>query len=103
MVGSDSTFTVSVAVRNVGARSGDEIVQAYVRPDDSPVLVPTKRLVAFKRVHLRPGQGAVVTFMVPTSRLAVVPGDILGTGQLAVLPGPYTIMVGRQSTVLTIR
>jgi beta-glucosidase len=103
VVGSDSTFTVSVAVRNVGARSGDEIVQAYVHPDDSPVLVPPKRLVAFKRVHLRPGQGAVVTFTTPTSRLAVVPGDILGAGPLAVLPGHYTIMVGRQSAVLTIR
>jgi len=52
-------FTVSVPVKNTGARQGAEVVQLYIR-DLSDKEGPLKSLRGFKKVHLRPGQTATV-------------------------------------------
>ena len=54
-VGSDGWVDASVKVRNVGRRSGDDTVLAFVvRPDGG------RQLVAFPRVRLDRGDGASV-------------------------------------------
>jgi beta-glucosidase len=56
------SLTVTVAVRNTGARSGSHVVQCYVAPETPRVARPVKELKAFAKVRLDPGQAANVRF-----------------------------------------
>jgi beta-glucosidase len=49
-----SVVRVSVVLTNTGKRTGDEVVQLYVRHLNSTVARPQKELKAFKRVTLKP-------------------------------------------------
>jgi len=66
----DGSIAVSVTVRNSGDRDGDEVVQLYARDVIGSVTRPMAQLIGYRRVHLGPGESAVVDFTVPTSRLA---------------------------------
>jgi beta-glucosidase len=81
---------VSVPVRNVGERLGDDVVQLYVHDLVASVAQPVRRLRGFRRVGLQPGQERVVTFSLsaddlgfwtnePGGRFLVEPGDFLVT------------------------
>ena len=51
----DGRLAVSVDVQNVGDRSGDEVVQLYIRNLVASVVRPVKELAGFERVSLQPG------------------------------------------------
>jgi beta-glucosidase len=57
---------ISVDVTNVGHRTGDEVVQLYVRHPDATVPRPVKELKGFKRITLEPGERKTVTFTLHT-------------------------------------
>lgn len=50
-----------MAVTNIGAVTGGEIVQIYVRDEKSKLPRPDKELVAFEKVFLEPGETKHVT------------------------------------------
>jgi beta-glucosidase len=54
--------TVSLDVTNTGPRSGKEVVQLYVRPDNSTVYRPMHELKDFQKVEFAPGQTKSVDF-----------------------------------------
>ncbi|BBH20680.1 glycosyl hydrolase [Paenibacillus baekrokdamisoli] len=54
---------VSVTVQNTGNRSGQEIVQLYVRDQKSTVIRPQKELKGFQKIELQPGERTIVTFV----------------------------------------
>lgn len=54
-------LTVSLDVKNTGARAGQEIVQIYVRDVRSSLVRPEKELKAFVKVPLKPGEITTVT------------------------------------------
>jgi beta-glucosidase len=56
----EETAGISVAVRNIGAMDGDEVLQLYVGFPDSKVARPKKTLKGFKRVHIPAGQTKIV-------------------------------------------
>jgi beta-glucosidase len=89
-----SGLGVQVSVRNTGDRAGAVVVPVYVSQPVSPVLVPAKRLVGFTRVDLDAGASKTVTVSVPRSRLAVVPGDVDGSGPMQVEHGKYVFTTG---------
>jgi beta-glucosidase len=64
------TVRVSVDIANAGARSGEEVVQMYVRHINSAVERPSLQLVAFTRVPVSSGQKRTVTLDLPAARLA---------------------------------
>src|ERR1044072_1311723 len=66
---SPGIMIVSVTVKNVGARAGDEVVQLYVKHLNSKVSRPVKELKAFTRIHLAPQEEKIVMLSVPASRL----------------------------------
>jgi beta-glucosidase len=68
--GARDTLTVRVDVTNTGRRTGDEVVQLYVRHPASKVERPRRELRGYQRVALRPGQTRTVSFRVPVSSLA---------------------------------
>jgi beta-glucosidase len=85
---------VSAAVANTGSTAGDLVVPVFASQPVSAVLVPSKRLVGFTRVHLSAGQSATVTVAVPGSALGVVQGDINAQGPLQVEHGQYVFSTG---------
>jgi beta-glucosidase len=84
---------LSVVVRNVGERSGDEVVQLYVRDDFSAVTRPVKELKGFKRVSLAPGAAQEVYFDITPEALGYFGIDM----SWQVEPGDFSIMVGGSS------
>ena len=93
-VAADGTVAVSVDVTNIGGVTGDEVVQLYTHQRDSRDKQPIKKLAAFQRVTLRPGQTEAVRFTLPAARLAH--WDVT-RGKDVVESGTYDIMAGASS------
>ena len=55
---------VSVTISNVGHREGDEVVQLYASEKTSELALASEQLVAFQRIHLKPGESRKVVFSV---------------------------------------
>ena len=89
-VGMRDTLRVAVAVANTGKRAGMDVVQVYSRQMTASITPSMKRLRAFEKVQLAPGERRVVTFKIPVQRLAFVGRD----NRLAVEPGDFELMVG---------
>ena len=87
---------VEVDVTNIGRRSGDEVVQLYIRDDVSSVPRPVLELKAFRRVTLAPAQRRTVTFRLTPDDLAFWDIDMKWT----VEPGAFTISSGPSSAAL---
>ncbi len=51
----------SFTLKNVGDRTGDEVVQLYVSLPDSKVIRPARELKGFARIHLEVGEEKTVT------------------------------------------
>ena len=68
--GPDDVVRLRVAVRNTGARPGEEVVQCYVGYPESRVERPVKALQAFRRVRLAPGEMRHVELEIPLASLA---------------------------------
>jgi beta-glucosidase len=90
---------VSVDVANVGDRSGDEVVQLYVRDVEATVTRPVKELRGFARVRLAAGQRRRVTFRLAAEQLAFTDLD----GRLVIEPGRVALMIGTSSAELPCR
>ncbi|MEZ5219540.1 MAG: glycoside hydrolase family 3 C-terminal domain-containing protein [Ilumatobacteraceae bacterium] len=84
------TVTVSTAVRNVGTRAGDEVVQLYVTDPVSTITRPVGELIGFARVSLDPGEAANVTFRVPVEALGHSGADL----GYVVEPGEFEFSIG---------
>lgn len=69
-VAAGETFTVSVRVRNSGARRGVDVVQLYFRDPVASVTRPIAQLLAYARVELDPGEETTVAFDIPPARFA---------------------------------
>jgi beta-glucosidase len=85
--------TVRVDVTNTGPRSGDEVVQLYVRHLAATVPRPIRELKGFQRIRLEPGQRRTVTFVLPTHQLGYHDEAM----HYAVHPGPVEVGIGRSS------
>ena len=84
---------VSVKVTNTGTRSGDEVIQVYVRrPSDKEG--PLKTLRAYQRVSLKAGETKTVCLPFPRERFECWDA---ATNTMRVLPGKYELMVGTSS------
>ena len=69
-LGKGGGITVSVDVRNTGARAGDEVVQMYVAHEGSMVERPVRELKGFQRIHLAAGKKATVKLPLKARDLA---------------------------------
>lgn len=66
----DGSVTVSVRVRNTGAREGQEVVQLYIGEDKPLLPRPVKELKAFQKVKLAAGEEKTVTFSIDKGMLS---------------------------------
>lgn len=84
---------VSVDVKNVGGRAGDEVVQLYLRDEQASVVTPFMQLKAFQRVHLTSGESRRVEFVLTEEHLRVLDTSL----NWRVEPGWFTVMIGASS------
>jgi len=84
---------VKFKVENIGNRSGDEVVQLYIRKEVSSVARPIKELRGFKRVSIAPSEIKTIRFKLWAEQLAFYDRRM----KLTVEPGVYTVMVGSSS------
>jgi beta-glucosidase len=87
------SITASVDVKNTGSRSGDEVVQLYIHDPVASISQPVRRLRAFDRVTLTPGQSKTVTFNLDRTDV----GFYNNSGQFVVEPGQIDVYVGDSS------
>jgi beta-glucosidase len=90
----DASHTVHFTVRNTGQREGTEIAQVYVALP-SAAKENYKRLAAFQRVELAPGQSKEITLTLNQLCLSVFNADQNGW---QLLPGDYNVTAGPSSS-----
>jgi beta-glucosidase len=86
-------LTVTVTVRNVGARAGEEVVQLYLRDDAASFTRPVRQLRGFTRVLLQPGQSKTVVFTLDQDDFALLDENL----QRVIEPGTFAVFVGGSS------
>jgi beta-glucosidase len=91
--------TVSATVTNTGDRSGDEVLQMYVRDVAASMVRPVRQLGGFRRVTVERGASVRVHFDYDTSQLAF----LNARNQLVVEAGDIDVMVGSSSADLPLQ
>jgi len=89
-------FMANVTVRNGGDVAGDEVVQIYASEQGERADRPLRKLVAYKRVHLAPGESRSLELEVNTGRMAHWEES---SRSLVVERTTYTLFVGPSSDV----
>ncbi|QEH39238.1 Periplasmic beta-glucosidase precursor (plasmid) [Aquisphaera giovannonii] len=89
----DEKLAVTVDVKNVGDRAGDEVVQLYLRDEVSGVARPVKELAGFRRVSLAPGATQTVRFELGPDRLGLYDAHL----RFVVEPGKFQVTAGTSS------
>ena len=84
---------VSVEVKNTGKRSGDCVLQMYIRDVVSSVTRPVKELKGFKKINLKPGEKRTVDITITPASLAFTTVN----KTLEVEPGDFEIFIGSSS------
>jgi len=97
--GEDGGAQARVTLRNTGRRSGSEVVQLYLAYPDAAG-EPSPILKAFAKVSLEPGRSQSITLDLPREDFEIWDES---TRQWTVVPGRYTVMVGRSSADLPLR
>jgi beta-glucosidase len=81
---------VTATVRNTGGRAGSEIVQLYLRDNDSQTRLPRWQLIDFKRVELQPLESNEISFEISPRAMCVITDD----GKTVLEPGRFTAYLG---------
>lgn len=68
-IGKGDTLTISVDLRNTGARAADEVAQLYVHQRYGTAARPVRELKGFSRVTLKPGELRTLTFKLGPNEL----------------------------------
>ena len=96
VVSADDTLKIKVTVMNTSDKAGKEVVQIYSADVASSYITPVKKLVAYRKVEILPGEEKAVELSVPVSRLGFYDRDM----NLCVEPGDFSIMAGSSSDVI---
>ena len=86
-------LTVSVDVKNTGAKAGKEAVLLYSSDLVASIVPDNKRLRDFTKIELQPGETKTVTFSLPAKSLAFVGAD----GRWTLEEGDFVLKVGNQT------
>ena len=86
-------LTVSVDVKNTGAKAGKEAVLLYSSDLVASIVPDNKRLRDFTKIELQPGEVKTVTFQLPAKNLAFIGAD----GKWTLEEGDFILKVGNQT------
>jgi len=84
--------TLSVTVKNTGARPGKEVVQVYAQEPDGRLEKSSRKLVAFAKTNLlEPGEEQRLSFAIPAERFASYDTE---SAAWVMEPGEYQLWAG---------
>jgi len=92
-------ISLSVDITNTGSRSGQEVVQLYLRDVKASVMTPVKELQGFKKIFLESGENKTVEFTLNHENLAIYDRNM----NLVVEPGVFEVMIGSSSEDIRVR
>ena len=81
---------VTVEVKNVGDRAGDEVVQLYLTDVAASAPVPIRSLIGFDRISLRRGEKQTVTFTITPRQMSLIDDN----GKRIIEPGEFLVTAG---------
>ena len=84
---------VEFSVTNTGDRTGDEVVQLYIRDDLSSVITYDTTLCEFDRISIEPGETRRVKFRIEKESMEIINRRM----QRQVEPGSFSVFVGSSS------
>ena len=87
------SIVMSVDVQNTGQRTGDEVVQLYIRDPWASTTRPVKELKGFKRLTLQAGEKKTVKFTLSLGQLGLYDHQM----RYVVEPGIINVMIGSSS------
>jgi beta-glucosidase len=87
------TIKATIRVTNSGSKTGEEIVQCYVRDLVGSVTRPLRELKGFEKIKLAPGESKTVIFKLTAKDLAFHTADMSFKAE----PGKFWIMAGPDS------
>jgi len=86
------TLTASITVTNTGKREGKHSIDLYTHQQYASITPSMKRLRAFKKIDLKPGESKTVTFTLGKEDLAFVNADLKTITEA----GEFDLMIGDQ-------
>ena len=86
----DAKLTITVTVRNSGNREGKHSVELYTRDMYASITPSMKRLRAFQKINLAPGESKQVTFTIDRNDLAFVNAQLKTVTE----PGDFEVLLG---------
>ncbi len=89
----NGTIEATVDVKNTGSRSGEEVVQLYIRDLYASICQPIKQLRGFKKISIEPGETKTVRFRLSPNDLKYHDVNMKWT----VEPGKFNVFVGGNS------
>jgi beta-glucosidase len=95
----DAGATVRCRIRNSGSRTGDEVVQLYIRDVLASVARPVMELRGFQRIRLAPGEQREVAFRIGRPDLRMLDAEM----KWIVEPGVFRVLVGASSRDIRLR
>jgi beta-glucosidase len=96
---SSTSATATIDITNTGKRTGDEVVQLYVRDEYASVVRPERELKDFQRITLKPDEKKTLTFTLDKDAFAFYDEK---TDEWIVEPGDFSILVGSSSADIRI-
>jgi beta-glucosidase len=96
---SSTSASINIDIINTGERTGDEVVQLYVRDEYASVVRPKMELKRFRRITLKPDEKRTVTFILEKDAFALYDEK---TKEWIVESGDFKIMVGSSSADIRI-
>jgi beta-glucosidase len=85
-------LTVNITVTNAGDREGKHTVELYTHQQYASITPNMKRLRAFKKINLKPGETQTVSFTLTAADLAFVNASLKPVTEA----GNYDVMIGDQ-------
>jgi beta-glucosidase len=98
-IGASDTLRARCTVQNTGTRSGDEVVQLYLRDVLASVARPVIELKGFRRVHLAQGERTTVAFTLGPAELRMLDRNM----KWVVEPGAFRVLIGSSSKDIRLR
>ena len=95
--GADTELVFTVDVKNTGERVGKEVVMLYSRDMVASMVPENRRLRAFEKVEIQPGETVTVTLKIKGSDLAFVNPK----GEWTLEPGDFRMQIGNQTVMIT--
>ncbi|MGB3006918.1 MAG: glycoside hydrolase family 3 N-terminal domain-containing protein [Chitinophagaceae bacterium] len=89
-ISGDAKLTVSITVKNTGSRAGKHTVELYTRDLYASITPNVKRLRAFEKINLLPGEIKTVSFSIDKNDLAFVNDELKTVTE----PGEFEVMIG---------